>query len=64
MVFTFVGCLVKGNTGNTGTVNIKYPLASLKDLLMSKIVPKQRKNFCSAFPSLSLVDFLHSMNIS
>jgi hypothetical protein len=43
---------------------MKFLLASLKHLLILKIVPKAVSNFCSAFPLLSLVDFFQCTSIA
>ncbi len=50
--FLFVGCLVKEKL-------IQFLLlAFFNTITNSKLFQKTHKNFCSTFPSLSLVDFL------
>ncbi len=50
-VFKVLGFLVKDKN------NLKFLLACLH-MQTQKVLPKARKNFCSGFPLLSLVDFL------
>jgi hypothetical protein len=53
IVFKILGCLVKEKN------KYKFAVFLKKHLLILKVFQTPHNNFCSAFPSLSLVEFLH-----